>query len=339
MAYSSLFKRDDVRVTQKYKGTTHKGIDLSRGVVRQPIYLPNRAVEGEVWKVLVGYTNSGVYYKDAPIVYVKHKDGSGSRYIHSALADVQVKVGDKLKPGDRICSTGTSGKATGDHLHFEWLKKYNDNTTHIDPEPIIMNDGSLLKIGDNVEITAQTNVRTSPSTSGRVTGIAGAGRVGKLHDGPRYGEGYEWWDVYFTDHNGWMANPGGTRLVKTTKNQTTLEPQIPQEPVIPPEETECEKEVRVLKEENNSLTEQLRTSKNEHKLALDRIFLLEENLEFREKELADLSVKYQIAEQKAKHLEVQYNEAVKELNELKEGRDTWINRLGDILHKLFNKDA
>jgi len=35
---TSLFKQD-VRVTQVYKGTSHKGLDLSTGVVEQPVYL------------------------------------------------------------------------------------------------------------------------------------------------------------------------------------------------------------------------------------------------------------------------------------------------------------
>jgi len=33
--------------------------------------------------------------------------------------------------------------------------------------------------------------------------------------------------------------------------------------------------------------------------------------------------------------EKQYLEVVTELNELKAGRDSWINRLADVLHKLF----
>jgi len=139
MAYTSLFKKDDVKITTPFS-SSHKGLDLSRGVVRQPIYLPNRAVSGTVWKILPSYTKNGVEYKDAPIIYVKHKDGSGSRYIHSYPKDVKVKVGDTVVAGQQICCTGNSGHSHGDHLHFEWLTKWDDLNTRVDPAPYVIND-------------------------------------------------------------------------------------------------------------------------------------------------------------------------------------------------------
>jgi len=140
--YTSLFKKEDVRITNKFS-STHKGLDLSRGVVETPIYFPNKAVSGEVWKILKGYTLNGKYYADAPIIYIKHKDGSGSRYIHSYPKNVKVKVGDKVKVGQQICCTGNSGYSFGDHLHFEWLKKWDDLNTRIDPTPFVINDRVL----------------------------------------------------------------------------------------------------------------------------------------------------------------------------------------------------
>jgi len=137
--YTSLFKKDDVRITTPFS-SSHKGIDLSRGVVRQPIYLPNKAVSGTVWKILPGYKKNGVEYKDAPIIYLKHKDGSGSRYIHSYPKDVKVKVGDTVVAGQQICCTGNSGHSHGDHLHFEWLTKWDDLNTRVDPTPYVIND-------------------------------------------------------------------------------------------------------------------------------------------------------------------------------------------------------
>jgi len=139
MAYTSLFKKDDVKITTPFS-SSHKGLDLSRGVVGQPIYLPNRAVSGTVWKILPSYTKNGVEYKDAPIIYVKHKDGSGSRYIHSYPKDVKVKVGDTVVAGQQICCTGNSGHSHGDHLHFEWLTKWDDLNTRVDPAPYVIND-------------------------------------------------------------------------------------------------------------------------------------------------------------------------------------------------------
>ena len=140
--YTSLFKKEDVRITSKFS-TEHKGLDLSRGVVETPIYFPNKAVEGTVWKILKGYTVNGKYYDNAPIIYIKHKDGSGSRYIHSYPKNVKVTVGMKVKPGQQICCTGNSGYSFGDHIHFEWLKKWDDLNSRIDPTPFVINDKVL----------------------------------------------------------------------------------------------------------------------------------------------------------------------------------------------------
>lgn len=139
MAYTSLFKRDDVRITQAFS-STHKGLDLSRGVVEQPIYLPNKAINGYVWKILPGYYYGGKYYADSPIIYIKHKDGSGSRYLHSYTKNVKVKVGDTIQAGTQVCCTGNSGYSFGDHLHFEWLTKWDDLNTRADPAPYVIND-------------------------------------------------------------------------------------------------------------------------------------------------------------------------------------------------------
>lgn len=137
--YTSLFKEEDVRITNKFSAT-HKGLDLSRGVVETPIYFPNKGVEGTVWKILKGYTVNGKYYDNAPIIYIRHKDGSGSRYIHSYPKNIKVTVGMKVKPGQQICCTGNSGYSFGDHIHFEWLKKWDDLNSRIDPTPFVIND-------------------------------------------------------------------------------------------------------------------------------------------------------------------------------------------------------
>ena len=136
--YSSLFKKGDVRITQKYS-SSHRGLDLSRGVVRSPVYFPNKAISGEVVSIISEYDYLGVHYKNAPIILIKHKDGSGSRYIHSYPEDVKVKVGDKVVAGQQICCTGNTGHSFGDHLHFEWLSNWNDLRTRVDPYNFIIN--------------------------------------------------------------------------------------------------------------------------------------------------------------------------------------------------------
>jgi co-chaperonin GroES (HSP10) len=227
MAYTSLFKKDDVKITTPFS-SSHKGLDLSRGVVRQPIYLPNRAVSGTVWKILPSYTKNGVEYKDAPIIYVKHKDGSGSRYIHSYPKDVKVKVGDTVVAGQQICCTGNSGHSHGDHLHFEWLTKWDDLNTRVDPAPYVMNDKeATFKVGDKVVFTGVQNIRKGGGTNYQITGETKVGDVYEIEDGPRFANGYTWYDLKGAD---WVADVGKFKIYE--------KPEIP--PVSPPQPSPCE---------------------------------------------------------------------------------------------------
>jgi murein DD-endopeptidase MepM/ murein hydrolase activator NlpD len=50
-------------------------------------------------------------------VVIRHHDGRYSQYAHlSALA---VKAGQQVNTGQRIGRSGSTGNATGPHLHFE----------------------------------------------------------------------------------------------------------------------------------------------------------------------------------------------------------------------------
>lgn len=61
------------------------------------------------------------------LITVVHDDGFTSMYGH--LSAINVKVGDKVKPGQVIGLVGKTGAATGNHLHFEWRK----NGSPLDP--------------------------------------------------------------------------------------------------------------------------------------------------------------------------------------------------------------
>lgn len=330
MAYTSLFKKDDVRVTQAFS-STHKGLDLSRGVVEQPIYLPSKAQSGYVWKILPGYTSGGVYYPDAPIIYVKHPDGSGSRYIHSYPRNVKVKVGDTVAAGQQICCTGNSGHSFGDHLHFEWLTKWDDLNTRVDPASFVMNDKpSSFKVGDQIQIIESQNIRKGSGVNYKITQQTLVGQIYTIEGGPRIADGYTWWDLQNAD---WIADVGKFEIYT---------PIAPVEPPAPPEQTECEKEIERLQGIIDGVNEALGNSQSalegkvlELKTANERVSFLEGTLVEREKELDGLEADYARVLEERNNFEKQYIEVVTELNELKAGRDSWISRLADILHKLF----
>jgi septal ring factor EnvC (AmiA/AmiB activator) len=120
-------------------------------------------------------------------------------------------------------------------------------------------------------------------------------------------------------------------------------PYVLSDQVVTPPPTECEKEVQRLTEVNKGLTEALGASQGvlENKVvelatANERVKFLEDTMLQREKELNELQGDYDRVLGERNNFEKQYTEVVTELNELKAGRDTWINRLADIIHKLFS---
>ncbi|MCP4219481.1 MAG: peptidoglycan DD-metalloendopeptidase family protein [bacterium] len=87
----------------------HSGVDL-----RVRPHTPVKSfMEGEVvfsgWKKGYGH-----------LVEVKHPNGYYSRYGHNA--ELSVKKGDYIKSGDVVALSGSSGRSTGPHLHFEVRK-------------------------------------------------------------------------------------------------------------------------------------------------------------------------------------------------------------------------
>lgn len=74
------------------------------------------------------------------VVTIDHGNGILTRYLHMLPGTVRVKVGDTVSPGKQLGEVGSTGRSTGDHLHFdvwedgarigdvasfEWLKRYN----------------------------------------------------------------------------------------------------------------------------------------------------------------------------------------------------------------------
>ncbi|QEN06163.1 LysM peptidoglycan-binding domain-containing protein [Thiospirochaeta perfilievii] len=99
-----------------YTGNTefHSGLDF-RASIGTKVLSP---YDGEINNI--GYSE---FYGNYLII--KHPNGYSSHYYH--LNRVILKVGDKLKKGDLVATTGNSGKSTGPHLHFE---------IHLNEEPI-----------------------------------------------------------------------------------------------------------------------------------------------------------------------------------------------------------
>ena len=107
--------------------TNHKGTDIGRVGYNSSIYA---AKAGQV--IISEYSSSYGHY-----VVVYHGPGNSTLYGH--MSSRKVSVGQQVKQGDVLGITGSTGRSTGPHLHFE----IKENDTIINP----LNDGAATKKG------------------------------------------------------------------------------------------------------------------------------------------------------------------------------------------------
>ncbi|MFJ9689259.1 M23 family metallopeptidase [Streptomyces bacillaris] len=89
----------------------HSGQDFA-----VPVGTPVSAVHtGTVVKAGPNGAGDGPAYGNA--VVIKHANGKYSQYAH--LSKVNVKIGQKVKTGQKIALSGNTGNSSGPHLHFE----------------------------------------------------------------------------------------------------------------------------------------------------------------------------------------------------------------------------
>lgn len=115
---SSSFNPNRLHPIYKTK-RPHRGTDYAapRGT---PVYA---AGDGRV--VEAGYTRPNGNY-----VFIQHGEGFKTHYLH--LNKKRVKRGDRVKQGQVIGTVGSTGAATGPHLHYEFLV----NGVHRNPRTV-----------------------------------------------------------------------------------------------------------------------------------------------------------------------------------------------------------
>lgn len=88
----------------------HFGLDIANKT-GSPVYAP---VSGTVV-----FANNDLYYSGGTLI-LDHGHSVTSTYIH--LSKLDVKVGDKIKRGEKIAEIGATGRVTGPHLdwRFNW---------------------------------------------------------------------------------------------------------------------------------------------------------------------------------------------------------------------------
>jgi len=112
------------RIHPKYKvRKMHKGIDIAA-----PSGTPVMAVaDGVIYRRYVSHRGYG------NAIYIKHGDGTATRYAHMLRFADEYGKGDRVKQGAVIGYVGNTGIGTGSHLHFEHRKDAAQEATAIDP--------------------------------------------------------------------------------------------------------------------------------------------------------------------------------------------------------------
>ena len=117
-----------------YQGKPHTGIDYGC-----PQWTPILAsAEGTV--MAAGWDLTGYGFR----VILRHSDGRATLYGH--LDSISVSMGQHVAQGEEIGLSGSTGKATGPHLHFEARRIWNDYSSHFNPMQL-----PLMTVDDSIQ--------------------------------------------------------------------------------------------------------------------------------------------------------------------------------------------
>ena len=112
----------------RFEGTDlHTGMDISGAEVYGKDVI---AVSDGIVKVVNLEYKPGEGYG----IYVIVDHGGGVSTLYAQLSKVSVSVGDEVKKGQEIAQVGSTGGATGSHLHFE----VRLDGTHVNPKPYLL---------------------------------------------------------------------------------------------------------------------------------------------------------------------------------------------------------
>ena len=92
---------------REFDNKFHKGLDLGTGSENIPTYA---AESGTV--IFAGYSGSA-----GNLITIDHGNGLVTKHMHHS--EIYVKVGDHVEKGQQIGLSGTTGRSTGNHLHFQ----------------------------------------------------------------------------------------------------------------------------------------------------------------------------------------------------------------------------
>lgn len=115
------------KVTQVFKGTPHRGIDL--------VGLDDKTIHSTVNGV-VEASRYDTHPTGGMGLYVRvRENATNRRHYFAHLSDVYVKQGETIAYGDKIGVEGSTGHSTGSHLHYE-IRREPNNMAFLDVSEI-----------------------------------------------------------------------------------------------------------------------------------------------------------------------------------------------------------
>ena len=130
---------------REFDNKFHKGLDLGTGSENIPTYA---AESGTV--IFAGYSGSA-----GNLITIDHGNGLVTKYMHHS--EIYVKVGDHVEKGQQIGLSGTTGRSTGNHLHFQ----VEENGVAVNPLLYLEGNGTsseLQRMDPMKDIVSDTKV-------------------------------------------------------------------------------------------------------------------------------------------------------------------------------------
>lgn len=136
-----------------YKGAPHTGIDYGCPEGTQIL----ASAGGQV--MAAGWAEDGFGFR----VIIRHSADRSTLYAH--LSRVDVTVGQTVEQSQQVGLSGSTGYATGPHLHFEARRRWNDYRSYFDPmtlplqsfadaEDVPLKDADAFAEGNILKVTA-----------------------------------------------------------------------------------------------------------------------------------------------------------------------------------------
>ena len=344
--FRSPFNTNELWITQTYhSGSNNTAIDIS-AIADTPVYA---LADGKILvtsPIYGSYCTTSVNNSDLKLFFV---------HTYKWLP-----VGTNFKQGQVICYVAPKNLNGGypTHLHLglqtgKYIIDYLDRsiifkTAYPDIKAIWFlgenfdwskhrdlsyENTYMFKKGDRIQFTGVQNIRQGSSISYPITGETKVGDIYEIEDGPRVADGYTWYDLKGAD---WVADIGKFKLYVEQNEQP-----VPEDPVVPSNEEQLQKQVADLLQENEGLKNDLAGSISELNEKNEEIKRLESELEMKNallqevnNQASELQKKYDILFVEKNRIENEKNKAIEEYNTLKSGRFMWI--VG-FLEKLFPK--